>query len=129
MPRFARLLATTLIVSLSALDRAAAATTDVAPHYNQIHFRVERSRLVGNDRMQAVLSVTADDDNAARLADEINHTMDWALKTAKTRLGIRMRTGGYRTFPVYDRDKIRRWRATQELVLEGTDFKATELAG
>ncbi|MCK7580689.1 MAG: SIMPL domain-containing protein [Chromatiales bacterium] len=36
--------------------------------------------------------------------------------------GVEVRTGGYRTYPVYDKDKIRRWRATQELQLEGTDF-------
>ena len=72
--------------------------------------------------MQAVLSVTAEDDNAARLADQINRTMDWALKTAKARAKIEVRTSGYRTYPVYDKDKIRRWRATQELLLESADF-------
>ena len=95
---------------------------DDTPRYNQIHFQVERSRPVENDRMQAVLSLTAEDDNAARLADQINRSMDWAVKTAKMRPKVETRTGSYRTYPVYNKEKIQRWRATQELWLEGSDF-------
>jgi predicted secreted protein len=125
MPVFIRLLATTLVLYLDMTQPATAA--DEPPHYNQIHFQVECSRPVDNDRMQAVLSVTGDGDNAARLADQINRTMDWALKAAKAKSKIEIRTGGYQTLPVYDKEKIRRWRATQELLLEGADF--AELGG
>ncbi|GAB4510618.1 MAG: SIMPL domain-containing protein [Sulfuricaulis sp.] len=120
MPLFTRLLVTTSILCLVMTGPATAA--EEAPRYNQIQFQVERTRAVDNDRMHAVLGTTAEDDNAARLADQINRTMDWALKTAKTKTKIEARTGGYRTHPVYDKDKIRRWRATQELILEGSDF-------
>ena len=123
MPRFAPL----VFLALTLLPAATASAADDTPRYNQIHFQVERSRPVDNDRMHAVLSITAEDDNAARLADHINRTMDWALKTAKTKTRIEARSGGYRTHPVYDKDKIRRWRATQELLLEGSDF--AELGG
>ena len=120
MKLFAHLLVTTVILGPFAADPATAA--DAAPRYNQIHFQVERSRPVENDRMQAVLNLTAEDDNAARLADQINRTMDAALKTAKTRAKVEARTGSYRTYPVYNKEKIQRWRATQELLLEGSDF-------
>lgn len=93
-----------------------------APRYNQIHFQVERSRPVGNDRMHATLNVTAEDSNASRLADQINRTMDWALKSAKVYAKVETRTGGYQTYPVYDKEKIQRWRASQELLLEGAEF-------
>jgi predicted secreted protein len=122
MPSFARLLFLLPVLTLAAAGQALAA--DAAPRYNQIHFQVERSRTVDNDRMQAVLSITAEDADAARLADRINRTMDWAVKTAKTRPGIEARGGNYRTYPVYSKDRIERWRAAQELVLEGTDFAA-----
>ena len=125
MPRFICLITTVFILGLSITAPASAA--EETPRYNQIHFQVERTRAVDNDRMHAVLSTTAEDDNAARLADQINRTMDWALKTAKTKTKIEVRTGGYRTHPIYDKDKIRRWRATQELILEGSDF--AELGG
>jgi predicted secreted protein len=121
MPLLIRLLPFgALVLGLVAVDRAMAATE--APRYNQIHIQVERSREVENDRMQAMLSVTAEDDSAARLADQINRTMDWAIKIAKARPKIEVRTGSYQTYPVYDKNKIRRWRATQELILVGTDF-------
>jgi len=120
MPSFVRLLFILPVFTLAAAGQALAA--DAAPRFNQIHFQVERSRMVDNDRMQAVLSVTAEDASAARLADQINRTMDWAVKTAKTRPGIEVRSGNYRTYPVYNKDKIQRWRAVQELILEGTDF-------
>jgi len=120
MKLFARLLITAFILNLAATNQATAAAE--APRYNQIHFQVERSRPVENDRMQAVLNLTAEDDNAAHLADQINRSMDAALKTAKARVKVEVRTGSYRTYPVYNKEKIQRWRATQELLLEGSDF-------
>jgi predicted secreted protein len=48
--------------------------------------------------------------------------MDAALKTAKARAMVEARSGSYRTYPVYNKERIQRWRATQELLLEGSDF-------
>jgi len=120
MKQLTRLHIAAFILIVVTTNQATAA--DEALRYNQIHFQVERSRPVENDRMQAVLSVTAEDDNAARLADQINRSMDTALKTAKARVKVEVRTGSYRTYPVYNKEKIQRWRATQELLLEGSDF-------
>ncbi len=122
MSLFVRLLVSSFILSLAVATPARAA--DAAPRYNQIHFQVERSHPVDNDRMQAVLNITAEDDNSARLTDQINRTMDWALTTAKAQVKVEVRTGNYQTNPVYDQGKIRRWRASQELLLEGSDFAA-----
>lgn len=93
-----------------------------APRYNQVRFEVERSQPIENDRMQAVLSITVEDESPTRLADEINRTMEWALKTAKAQPELTIQTGSYRTYPVYEKNKIVRWRAVQELALEGRDF-------
>lgn len=109
-----------LLFILTASNGAGAA--DPTPRYNLIHFQVERSRPVENDRMQATLSITAEDANAARLADQINRTMDWAINTAKTRNNVERRSGGYQTYPIYEKDRVQGWRATQELLLEGPDF-------
>ena len=101
-----------------------ASATEQTTRYNQIHYQVERSRPIDNDRMQAVLGLTAENDSATRLADQINRTMGSAVKTAKAQPGIEVRSGSYRTYPVFEKHKIRRWRATQELMLEGADFAA-----
>ena len=126
MNLFLRLLVVPLLLTPIFVTGPAMAADDT-PRYNQIHFQVERSRPVENDRMQAVLSLTAEDDNAARLADQINRSMQAALKTAKARPKVEVRSGSYRTYPVYNKEKIQRWRATQELWLEGSDF--AELGG
>lgn len=121
MLSFARLLIVAPGIVLGGLNSATAAE-GAATRYNQVHFQVERSRPVDNDRMHAVLYVTAEDPDAARLADEINRTMDWALKAAKTKTNVQARTTGYRTYPV--KEKLKRWHATQELQLESADFAA-----
>ena len=122
MSPFVRLLLAVPILGLAVTDHTMAA--DEAARYNQVHFQVERSRPVENDRMQAVLSVTVEDENAVRLADQINRTTAWALQTAKGKRKVEAHTAKYQTYPVYDKNKIRRWRGTQELVLEGSDFAA-----
>ena len=122
MPALVRLLLHVFMLGLAVSNLAFAA--DETPRYNQIHFQVERGRPVENDRMQATLSVTAEDENAAHLADQINRTTAWALQTAKSQGKVEVRTSSYRTYPVYDKNKIRRWRGTQELVMEGSDFAA-----
>jgi predicted secreted protein len=121
MSSFVRLL---IVVPMLGFAVTYALAAEEAPRYNQIHFQVERGRPVENDRMQVVLSVTAEDENAARLADQINRTTTWALKTAKAQRKVEVHTTSYQTYPVYDKNKIRRWRGSQELVLEGSDFAA-----
>ena len=51
--------------------------------------------------------------------------MSWAIETAQARQGLRVRSGGYRTFPVEDpkRAQLRRWRGSQDLIVEGADAK------
>lgn len=120
MKKSSGLLLNALILSL--LYFAPVSAAEETPRYNQINFQVERVRPVDNDRMQAVLNLTAEDDSAAQLAEHINRSMDAALKTAKAHAKLDVRSGNYQTYPVYNKDKIRRWRATQELILEGADF-------
>lgn len=97
-----------------------AADTDL--HYNQIRFQAAASETVANDRMRAVLTVQDEDDDAARLADRINQTMAWALQQSKAQKGIEVRSGGYSTQPIYNKNALSGWRASQELILEGGDF-------
>ena len=86
---------------------------------NRVELQAARSRDVANDWIRAVVGVTAEDPDAAKLADRINRTMTWALGIARARSGIEVRSGGYRTSPITDQGKLRRWRATQDLILEG----------
>ena len=94
-------------------------------------FSVERSREVANDWVTAVVGTSDEDSDAARLADRVNKTMNWALGMAKQARGVEVKSGGYTTHPVHDKDgKIARWAASQDLILEGSDVDAvSELVG
>lgn len=97
---------------------------------NRVHFEVERSRDVSNDWVQAVVGITEEDLDPAELADRVNRTMAWALETAGEKSGVAVKSGGYRTVPVHEKGKLRRWRASQDLILEGADVRAiSDLVG
>jgi predicted secreted protein len=97
---------------------------------NRVSFQVESSREVANDRIQAVVGITDEDADSARLADRINQTMSRAMATARAASEVRVKSGGYTTHPVHENGKLRRWRASQDLVLESADVDAvTKLVG
>jgi predicted secreted protein len=97
---------------------------------NRVTFQVESSRDVANDWIRAVVGITDEDVDSARLADRINATMNRALAAAKAAPAVRVKSGGYATHPVHQDGKLRRWRASHDLVLESADVDAvTALVG
>jgi len=108
-----------------ALAGAAAGQPFPADPKNRASFSVERSREVANDWVTAVVGTSDEDSDAARLADRVNKKMNEALATAKQAKGVEVKSGGYATQPVYDKDgKIARWAASQDLYLESGDIEA-----
>jgi predicted secreted protein len=97
---------------------------------DQVSFQVEVGRDVENDRVTAILNVTAEALKPAKLADTINSTMAWALEQAQANQKVKSRSGAYQTYPVYEDKKIVRWRGRQELQLESQDVdQLSELVG
>jgi predicted secreted protein len=95
-----------------------------------VRFQVESTREVANDWITAVVGVTAEDANPALLADRVNSDMSWALEQARGESRVTAKSGGYSTFPIHEEGRLRRWNATQQLVLEGSDVAAmTALLG
>ncbi len=95
-----------------------------APRYNQIHLQAQSSMTVNNDRMEAQLSAFGEGSDTAKLADQINTTMNWALKTAKQYPKVSVSSGQYQTYPVFGKDTLKHWRAMQDVSLESTDSGA-----
>jgi predicted secreted protein len=96
----------------------------------RVSFSVESAREVPNDWIRAVVGATEEDADPAQAADRVNRTMTWALEQARGHERVRASSGGYHTQPVYHEGKLRRWRASQDLVLEGGDPDAmTALLG
>jgi predicted secreted protein len=109
---------------------ASAAAEDADEPRRRVSFSVESAREVSNDWIRAVVGVTEEDADPAQAADRVNRTMAWALEQARGDDRVKTSSGGYHTQPVYHEGKLRRWRASQELVLEGGDPDAmTELLG
>ncbi|HHO67496.1 MAG TPA: DUF541 domain-containing protein [Gammaproteobacteria bacterium] len=92
--------------------------------YDRVSFQLDLDREVANDHAEAVLSVTDEDRNPAELASRINSAMRWALDMALAEKQVKVQSGSYRTYPVYDDKKIVRWRGRQDLVLESGDVDA-----
>lgn len=100
------------------------------PVKDQVSFHVEATREVPNDWVVATLGMDAEGNDAAALARRVNERMAGALALAREVESIQVSSGGYQTQPVYDRGKLARWRARQDLVIEGGDLDAvTELVG
>lgn len=93
---------------------------------NRVSFGVESTREVENDWVTAVVGATHEDRDPAQVADRINRDVTWALERARATQGVQVRTAGYRTYPVDDpkNAQLRRWRGSQEVVLESGDPKA-----
>jgi predicted secreted protein len=116
--RFLRML---LLWQLSVFA-AFAAASDREVIEDQVSFQIEVERDVENDRAAATLSATAEDRDPARLAQQINDSMGWALEQLQGQTAITSRSGSYQTYPVYDERKIVRWRGAQELQLQSGDI-------
>ena len=109
--------------------RSAAADDPEQPR-NRVRFRVESAREVPNDWIQAVVGISDEDVDSAALADRINRAMAWALEQARAESRVEAKSGGYQTYPVHEKGKLRRWRASQDLQLSGGDSAAmTTLLG
>jgi predicted secreted protein len=94
------------------------------PRYQQLHFQVERSQQVGNDLMQVWLTAQAEGSDPARLARTINESMDWALALGAQHEGMRIETGNYQTQALREKERVRGWRVSQDVHIEGADIPA-----
>lgn len=91
---------------------------------HRVEFNVRVEREAQNDLVQAVMAVEKENVDPARLAQDVNQAMAGALRDAKAQPAVRVRSGNYRTYPVHEQRRIARWRAEQELILEGEDAEA-----
>jgi predicted secreted protein len=112
----------TLILTLTTSPVRAGPDADLPP-LGSVSLRADASSEVDNDVMRAVLFAEDEDADPTRLADRINRVTASALAIAKAQSGVKARTGGYQTHPVYDKTRIVRWRARSDLILESMEFR------
>ncbi len=97
---------------------------------NRASFQVESFREIANDWVTARLAVSAEGKDPAAVAAEVNEKMAAATARAKKHDHVELRSGSYVTHPVYENNRIVRWRARQELRLESGEIdKLSKLIG
>ena len=115
-----------LLLPLAALAQEA----PPAALFNLVTLSAQAEREVPNDTLLATLAAEAEGADPAQLADGVNRSMRRALEIARGYSAVKARSGNYQTYPVYDKNRIARWRVRQELRLKSSDFgAATELIG
>jgi predicted secreted protein len=97
---------------------------------DQVSFRVEAAREVPNDWVSATLGVEEESTDLPALAARVNQRMAEALALAKSDTKLTVASGAYQTQPVYDKTRIARWRASQDVTIETADVAAlADMAG
>lgn len=91
---------------------------------DHVSFRVDAAREVPNDWVVATLGVEEESTDAAGLAARVNQRMAAALELAKKDTRLTVSSGAYQTYPVYDKTRIARWRASQDLTIETAEIDA-----
>jgi predicted secreted protein len=109
------------IILVSAAQAQKSPADDMTRTRVQIEARATAE--VGNDTMRANLFAEMEDVDPAKLADRINRATGDALKVLKNTAGLRVRSGGYNTYPISEKGKILRWRARSDVIVEGQDFR------
>jgi predicted secreted protein len=82
------------------------------------------SSQLANDRMHALLRVDVDNPDPVAAANEVNTRMAKALARAKAVRGVEAATTAYSSYQVSERNQPLRWRVSQTLSLESSDFTA-----
>lgn len=110
---------------------AHAQTVPVPPRAGVVTLEANATSEVAFDIAALTLVTEAEHKDPAQLAQIVNRTVEEAMAIAKAESRVAARSGGYRTFPVTDREgRISAWRSRAELILESRDFKVlSALAG
>jgi predicted secreted protein len=118
------------VVLCLAMLLASPAVADEPTRYNLVRLQSQESEPVSNDTMHVTLSASGEQRDAADLAAGINSDMAWALDLAKRHPDVKVSTGNYRTWQVRQDNKMKGWRARQELMLESRDTQTlSQLTG
>src|SRR5688572_28639652 len=92
-----------------------AAQVPAEPLFNLVSLSAQAEREVPNDLLSATLFVEVEGADPAQLAEGVNRSMQRALATALSYKSVKTQSAGYHTIPVYDKNRVARWRVRQEL--------------
>lgn len=86
------------------------------------------ARTVPNDTATASLFVEKEDADAAKASESVTTQINQAHAVLKGFPELRVKTASHQAYPLWDKNRVSRWRARHELLVEGADFKALSKA-
>ena len=113
--------AVTFAALSTSLAFAQVAQTPLPPSVN---VNASATATVTNDRLQAWLRTDAENVSPAAAAAQVNAASAKALADAKAFPGIKVATVGYSTQQITEKGKPTRWRVSQTITLDASDFTA-----
>lgn len=98
--------------------------------YDRVDLAVSAQGEANNDVLVAVLFREMDGTSAPALAEEVNKSINQAIKRIKQVPEIKLQTLDYQTTPVYQKERVTGWRVRQSIRLESKDIpKLSNLLG
>lgn len=100
-------------------------------NYQLVDLQASAQREVANDTVAADLYVELNNADPKVLAAELNRRLEDAARLAKAYAGVKIKTLGQQTFPIYnDKNRLQGWRGRADWRIESEDFPAaTQLLG
>jgi predicted secreted protein len=86
------------------------------------------ARTVPNDIATASLFVDKEDADAAKASESVTMQVNQAHAVLKEFPELRVKTASHQAYPLWDKNRVTRWRVRHELLVEGADFKALSKA-
>jgi len=81
-------------------------------------------RTVQNDTATAGLFVEREDSDAAKASEAVTLQINKAHAILKDFPELKVKTASHQAYPIWDKNRITRWRVRHELQVEAADFKA-----
>lgn len=98
--------------------------------FNKVNIQARAEREIPNDQMIVLLATEHENVDTAKLANQINKDMQWALELVKNHTFIKSQTKSYQTYPTYKKQIIIGWRASQQLELKSENIEGlSEIVG
>jgi predicted secreted protein len=112
------------VVALTALA-SSWCLAQVAPDNSpSVNVSASATATVSNDRLQAWLHTEADNVSPAAAAAQVNAASAKAIADARAFPGVKVATIGYSTQQIAEKGKPTRWRVSQTITVDATDFTA-----
>lgn len=98
-------------------------------NYDVVNLDASARAEVANDLLMATLFVEKTNNDASKLAAEVNRTLNQAVRLVHEFPGVKIETGAQSTWPVYDaKNRLTGWRTRAEVRVESKDFDAASRA-